>query len=351
MKLEKIVEPLLKWYTINKRSLPWRKDQDPYHVWISEIMLQQTRVEAVKNYYTRFIKELPSILELANVPEDKLLKLWEGLGYYTRARNLKKAAQIIQEQYNGIFPDNYRTIILLPGIGEYTAGAIASICFKEKVPAVDGNVLRVLSRILNSYKNIDEQKTKKEFINSITTILPNPVGEFNQALMELGALICIPNGMPKCEECPLNRICLSNKEHTQLDLPIKRKKKQRKKEEKTIFIFIYHDKVAIRKREDKGLLAGLYEFPNTNEILNIKQVANYLKKEKIEAIRIFDAEKKKHIFSHVEWYMQGYCIFVEKEFKNKEYEWISYFNLKEEYALPTAFGYFEEELKKRIIHS
>ena len=170
--MEKIVQPLLKWFETHQRELPWRKDKQPYHVWVSEIMLQQTRIEAVKKYYTRFMEKLPNIESLSLVSEDRLLKLWEGLGYYSRAKNLKKAAQMIMEEYGGEFPRSYGEILKLSGIGEYTAGAIASVCFNEKVTAVDGNVLRVMARLSGSKENVLLPQTKEKFKKKLQKILP-----------------------------------------------------------------------------------------------------------------------------------------------------------------------------------
>ena len=200
--MKKIVEPLLEWYKENKRSLPWREDKDPYHVWVSEIMLQQTRIEAVIEYYKRFMKRIPDIKRLSLIDEDELLKLWEGLGYYSRARNLKKAAISIVDQYNGIFPCTYEEIKALPGIGDYTAGAISSISFSLKEVAIDGNVLRVYSRINNLDIDVSDLKVKKEVGYQIKKILPSNSGDFNQGIMELGETICLQNGTPKCMECP-----------------------------------------------------------------------------------------------------------------------------------------------------
>ena len=231
-KLEGIVDPLLNWYQKNKRKLPWREGKNAYLIWVSEIMLQQTRIEAVKRYYARFMKELPTIQHLANVEEQKLLKLWEGLGYYNRARNLKKAAQVIEKEYKGQMPKQYEELLNLPGIGEYTAGAIASIAYGQKVPAVDGNVLRVISRIIGSKKDILLSGTKKEMTEKIKTIMPKQAGEFNEALMELGEIICIPNGEPYCDKCPLCHKCIAYKDGLTGEIPVREKKMNRKKEKR-----------------------------------------------------------------------------------------------------------------------
>ena len=260
--LEKIVKPIVKWYQEQEKILPWKQDKEPYHIWISEIMLQQTRIEAVKKYYTRFMKELPTIQHLAKVSDEKLLKLWEGLGYYNRARNLKKAAIQIEENYKGQMPTSYAELLNLSGIGEYTAGAIASISYQEKVPAVDGNVLRVVSRVLASKDDVLSPETKKRITKKLLEIMPDESGDFNEGLMELGEKICLPNTIPLCEKCPIQQFCIANKEKLTNEIPVRIKKQKRKVEKRTVFIVKYKDEIAIRKREKTGILANLYEFPN-----------------------------------------------------------------------------------------
>ncbi len=260
--LRKIVEPIIEWYQNQEKTLPWKQDKEPYHIWVSEIMLQQTRIEAVKKYYTRFMKELPTIQDLACVPEEKLLKLWEGLGYYSRARNLKKAAIQIEQEYEGKMPTNYADLLKLAGIGEYTAGAIASISYKEKVPAVDGNVLRVISRVLASKEDVLLPETKRNITKALFEILPDEPGDFNEGLMELGEKICLPNTVPLCETCPIQEFCRAYKENLTKEIPIRIKKQKRKIEKRTVFILEYQNHMAIRKREKTGILANLYEFPN-----------------------------------------------------------------------------------------
>lgn len=260
--LKQIVQPIVKWYQEQEKTLPWKQDKEPYHIWISEIMLQQTRIEAVKKYYTRFMKELPSIHDLAIVPEEKLLKLWEGLGYYSRAKNLKKAAIQIEEEYGGKLPTNYAELLKLSGIGEYTAGAIASISYQEKVPAVDGNVLRVISRVLASKKDVLLAETKKEMTKQLLEIMPEEAGDFNEGLMELGEKICIPNSTPLCEKCPIREYCIAYKENLTKEIPVRIKKQKRKIEKRTVFILKNKNEMAIKKRDKEGILANLYEFPN-----------------------------------------------------------------------------------------
>lgn len=260
--LEQIVKPIVKWYQEQEKILPWKQDKEPYHIWISEIMLQQTRIEAVKKYYTRFMKELPTIQHLAKVSDEKLLKLWEGLGYYNRAKNLKKAAIQIEENYKGQMPTSYAELLNLSGIGEYTAGAIASISYQEKVPAVDGNVLRVVSRVIASKDDVLLPETKKRITKKLLEIMPDESGDFNEGLMELGEKICLPNTIPLCEKCPIQQFCIANKENLTNEIPVRIKKQKRKIEKRTVFIVKYKDEIAIRKREKTGILANLYEFPN-----------------------------------------------------------------------------------------
>lgn len=203
--LNMLPELLLPWYQENHRCLPWRETKEPYHIWLSEIMLQQTRVEAVKGYYARFLAALPTVEALANCDDDALHKLWEGLGYYSRVRNLKKAAQVIQERYNGQFPGEYDAVLALPGIGEYTAGAVCSIAFDLPVPAVDGNVLRVFSRLTDDPSPIDLPAVKASVRERLAAIYPKEAGDFTQALMELGATVCGPNRKPECGSCPCRK--------------------------------------------------------------------------------------------------------------------------------------------------
>ena len=337
--LQEIVEPLLQWYKVNRRELPWRKDKNPYHVWISEIMLQQTRIEAAKKYYADFMKELPTVESLANISEEKLLKLWEGLGYYSRARNLKKAAQKIMEEYNGSMPTNYEQLVKLPGIGEYTAGAIASICYNEKVTAVDGNVLRVISRVIGSKKDVLLPETKKEIEGRLRKIMPGQSGDFNEALMELGEIVCLPNGIPECEQCPLKNCCVAYEKKLTEELPVRIKKVKRKKEEKTVLLIVTEEgKTAIEKRAQKGLLSGMYQLPNVQNYLTQEQIKDILKSWNLKVEQIKYIGDAKHIFTHIDWFMKGYLVTVEKE--NEAFLWASQKELSEKYALPTAFQKF-----------
>ncbi len=343
--LADIVQPLLTWYQANKRMLPWRENKNPYSVWLSEIMLQQTRIEAVKQYYKNFLRQLPTIEDLAQVEEEKLLKLWEGLGYYNRARNLKKAAQIMVEKYHGKMPTKYEEIVKLPGIGEYTAGAISSICFQEKVLALDANGLRVISRILASKKDILLPTTKKEITKKLQNILPPEAGDFNEALMELGETVCLPNGTPLCEKCPLIPYCQAKQQNVTREIPVREKKKKRKQEERTIFLLQKEDKIAICKRKKTGLLAGMYEFPNVEGRLPKKQIKEILKGWNLEVVTIQKIGQAVHIFSHIEWNMVAYQIQVRKS--NTIFQWVTKEQLEKEYALPSAFAKWKDGKTKK----
>lgn len=340
--IEKIVEPLVKWFQENGRELPWREKKNPYTIWISEIMLQQTKIEAVKKYYERFMKQIPDISTLATIEEEKLLKLWEGLGYYNRARNLKKAAVKMVEDYNGKMPTNYEELKQLPGIGEYTAGAIASIAYQEKVTAVDGNVLRVISRVLGSKKDVLLQATKKEITQILQNVMPEESGDFNEGLMELGEKICIPNGKPICNKCPIQKSCIAYQKNLTHEIPVRIKKLNRRKENRTVFILQYQDKIAIQKRPEKGLLANLYEFPNVLEYKTKAEIEKLLKDWNLSKIEIQELGSYQHVFSHVEWNMLGYHIKVDN--KNMEFHWVEKEELENQYAIPTAFQYFKEKI-------
>lgn len=343
-RLQAMKRPLLAWYGQHARTLPWREDPSPYRVWISEIMLQQTRVEAVKPYFKRFMETLPQIKDLAEVPEETLLKLWEGLGYYNRAKNLKKTAQIVMEEHHGNLPGSFEELLKLPGIGSYTAGAISSIAYGLAVPAVDGNVLRVISRISASYDDILKQSVKKQMEQDIKEVIPkDQAGDYNQALIEIGALVCIPNGQPKCTECPLLSLCLGKKYDLLHEIPVKTKKKARKLEDKTVFLIEYQGCCAIRKRPDSGLLASLYELPNVNGHLAVNEVAKSLNiaEELIESIE--SLPNSKHIFSHVEWNMIGYRIKLMKKASDFDL-FVSKQQLNDKYALPNAFQTYMMEI-------
>lgn len=338
--LYEIAEPVVGWFHQNKRDLPWRKDQDPYHVWVSEIMLQQTRVEAVKPYYERFLRELPRVKDLAEAKEDTLLKLWEGLGYYNRVRNMQKAAQQIMVDFHGEFPNTYEEILSLKGIGNYTAGAISAFAFGLPKPAVDGNVLRVVSRITGSREDIMKQSVRKAMERALEQVIPeDAASDFGQGLIELGAIVCVPNGEPKCAECPAAFACVARKQGLTAEIPVKKKAKARRIEKQTVFIFKDGEKLAIRKRPGKGLLAGLYEFPNEEGKLTQKEVTAYSKEIGLMPVRVKKLESAKHIFSHVEWHMTGYEVIVDELEKTnkKEFLFIHPEEIGQRYPLPSAF--------------
>jgi len=332
---------LMEWYREHRRKLPWREQVSAYYTWVSEIMLQQTRVEAVKPFYARFLKALPTVKDLAEVNEDKLLKLWEGLGYYNRVRNMQKAAIQIMEDHNGQFPHSYEEIRKLKGIGDYTAGAISSIAFGIPKPAVDGNVLRVVSRILNSDADIMKASVRSEIAAAIEEVIPpGAAGDFNQALIELGAIVCVPGQVPKCSQCPAEKICCARQEGREQELPVKSKAKARKIEKRTIFLIKDGENLAIRKRPGKGLLAGLYEFPNIPGYLNMEETAAYSKQIGLMPLRIKELPPAKHIFSHIEWHMKGYAILVdelEKSCKEEDMLFIAPDEIEKRYPIPSAF--------------
>jgi len=339
MALDQLPGLLLPWYEQHKRDLPWRRDREPYHVWLSEIMLQQTRVEAVKGYYARFLEALPTVQALAECEEARLLKLWEGLGYYNRARNLQKAAKMVAEQG---FPDTYEGLLTLTGVGEYTAGAVASICFGRPVAAVDGNVLRVLSRFLADGSPITDPAVKKRFKAALEAVYPQDrAGDFTQALMELGATVCVPNGPPKCEKCPLAGHCRAFLENKTADFPVKAQKKARKTEWRTVFLLRCGEKLALEKRPAKGLLAGLWQLPNVGGTLTPEDAAKQAGGWGCEPHDLLSVRQKKHIFTHITWEMEGVELTCGRE--DPRFVWVSAAQLEKDYALPTAFRQFLED--------
>ena len=344
-KSESMIPLLLTWYEKNKRPLPWRNDPSPYHVWISEIMLQQTRIEAVIPYYERFLRELPDIASLAAVPDDRLMKLWEGLGYYSRARNLKKAACTVMEKYDGKLPDSAEELRRLSGIGDYTAGAIASISFGKPEPAVDGNVLRVIMRYLGKTDDISLQATKKETASVLRSVYPSGEDAKNltQAIMELGESVCIPNGQPKCDLCPLASLCTAHTENLTDSIPVKSPKKPRKQEQKTVFLLSCRGKYAICKRPETGLLAKLWEFPNTEKKLSEEEAFSYLRSLGLSPIGITPCGEALHIFTHIEWHMTGYA--AECLYPSEDFVWKSASEILSDYAIPSAFRAYISYIK------
>lgn len=336
--MSKISKLLLPWYDRNARKLPWRENADPYRVWISEIMLQQTRVEAVLPYYNRFLTALPNIKALSIVSDGQLFKLWEGLGYYSRAKNLKKAACDIESRFGGVFPNKYDDILSLPGIGPYTAGAISSICFNELRAAVDGNVLRIFTRLTEDKSPIDSAETKKKITAAVQDLYPKTrCGDFTQALMELGATVCTPKS-PKCEICPVGALCLAKKHGTALNYPVKSEKKEKKTEQKTVFFLRCENTFALHRRPQGGLLGGLWELPNTEGILTAQQALQWTKNAGARPKELCKKVQKSHIFTHKIWEMTCYHILCAE--KSDNFVWKTMEEIRKDYALPTAFRMF-----------
>lgn len=352
--LKDIPKPLLKWYDTNRRVLPWREEPTPYRVWVSEIMLQQTRVEAVKPYFERFMAAFPDIESLAEASEEQLLKLWEGLGYYNRVRNLQKAARQILSEYGGQMPSEYEELLKLSGIGSYTAGAIASIACGKRVPAVDGNVLRVVSRLCRREEDIAGQDVKKQVERELLEILPERAGDFNQAMMELGAMVCIPNGMPHCEACPLQEICLAKADGVVSEYPKKSGKKPRSIEEKTVLVIRDGNRTALCKRPSKGLLAGMYEFPSMEGHKSDEEVREWLKEQGLKVLRILPLAPSRHIFTHKEWDMWAYMVRVDElepiQPKSACEGWLfaKAGETEEKYPIPSAFAAYTEYLDIKL---
>lgn len=347
-KQKRLTPLLLDWYAAHRRPFPWREEATPYRIWVSEIMLQQTRIEAALPYFERFMAALPDIPALAEVSEERLMKLWEGLGYYSRARNLQKAARAVMERFGGELPADYEQLLTLPGIGDYTAGAIASMAFGLPVPAVDGNVLRVAARLLNDSGDIMSIPVKKRLKEVITAMMPSDKpGDFNQALMELGETVCLPNTIPLCNECPFKEHCQGlSQGHPEL-LPVRAAKKERRCEQRTVFVILSEGRVLLHRRENKGLLAGLWELPGAESWLTKDQViieATHFGVQEI--IKIKELKRGRHIFSHVEWQMKGFKLEVPAFEALPGFRWANARELRDEFALPSAFRPFSEYLPK-----
>ena len=338
-----LADVLLPWYDTDHRELPWRANKDPYCIWVSEIMLQQTRVEAVKGYYTRFLEKMPTIADLAKADDALLQKLWEGLGYYSRVRNMKKAAQIIMDCYDGVFPREYDAVLALPGIGEYTAGAICSIAYDQPTPAVDGNVLRVVARLTDNDTPVDTPVFKASVRRELTQIYPHRAGDFTQALMELGATLCGPNRKPNCENCPCNGFCKGYIHGTAELLPVRQPKKKRRIEEKTVFILSCDGYYALQKRPADGLLAGLWQFPNISGKLSLQQVMTQVEDIGVKPRELLRVVERKHVFTHIEWHMSG--VYMEVVDPTECYTWLTAREIRDHAALPTAFRQFFEEIE------
>ena len=341
MELDALPGLLLPWYRENSRDLPWRQTKEPYRIWVSEIMLQQTRVGAVKGYYARFLRRLPDIESLAACDDDELHKLWEGLGYYSRVRNLKKAARVIMEAHGGIFPRDYAAVRALPGIGDYTAGAICSIAFSLPTPAVDGNVLRVLSRLRADSEPIDLPAVKKRVRTELEAVYPADCpGEFTQALMELGATLCGPNWEPRCGECPCRGVCRGRERWK--EFPVKLPKRSKKQENRTVFLLHCGDKWAIGKRPGKGLLAGLWQFPNAEGHLTAAEAVAWAEERGLHPRNVEKIIHRHHIFTHIRWELRG-C-FLEVDEPAGGFTWLTLEQIDTQAALPTAFRQFREEI-------
>ena len=351
--MENIAPALLEWFYKNQRILPFRTDPSPYHVWLSEIMLQQTRVSAALPYYERFLAALPDIPALAACEEEKLHKLWEGLGYYSRVRNLQKAAKIVCAQYGGQLPADYNALLALPGIGEYTAGAIASISFGLPVPAVDGNVLRVFSRLYNDPGVITEPTVKKAFTARVMEHQPpEKAGDYNQALMELGALVCVPNGAPLCGQCPLAEVCLARAAGTTAQLPQKAKPKPRKIVPVTLALVESPAGFLVQQRPQKGLLAGLWQpvlWEDTT--LTAAETAARLAALGLDCTgaHFTPLPAAKHIFTHIEWHQSGYFLTVPEQPAPAGCVWAGKEQLEAAYTLPGAFKAYKKLLLTKLL--
>lgn len=346
--LKNLARPLLIWYSAHRRSYPWREEATPYRVWISEVMLQQTSIETALPYFQRFIAALPDIRALADADDDRILKLWEGLGYYSRVRNLRKAARMILQDFGSQLPPKYDELLRLPGVGEYTAGALASIAFGEKVPAVDGNVLRVMARLLNDSGDITDSSVKKRLKEAVLSMLPeeNP-GDFNQALMELGETVCVPRTVPHCAECPFSGCCAAHRSGCAELLPVRAPKKERRVVKRTVLVILSEGCVLLHRRSGRGLLAGMWELPGVDGWIRPSQALE-------EAVRLgarIKAEPEilkegRHLFSHIEWKMKGIGLRAAYFEAPPGFVWADAGAIREQYALPSAFKPFEKNLPK-----
>ena len=339
---EALPQRLLPWYRENARDLPWRHSREPYRVWVSEIMLQQTRVEAVIGYYNRFMEAFPTVEALAEAEESRVLKLWEGLGYYSRARNLQKAAKQIAAEYGGVFPDTAEGLLKLPGIGAYTAGAVASICFERPSAAVDGNVLRIITRMTADDRAIDLNTTKQDIAEKLEAVYPaGSCGDFTQALMELGACVCTPKS-PKCEACPMRDLCCAHAAHAETAYPIKLPKAKKRVEERTVFLLRCGDQLAVCRREEEGLLAGLWQFPNCSGVLSAEEAIAWIAQRGAKPAELVREVHRVHIFTHIRWEMTAYVL--ECSEPAGDFIWADRTEVEQHYTLPTAFRMFMEDV-------
>ena len=336
------------------RDLPWRDEPTPYHVWISEIMLQQTRAAVVRGYYLRFLDALPSVRSLSEVDDDALMKLWQGLGYYSRARNLKRAAEVIVEKHDGQLPKDFDALLALPGIGRYTASAIASFAYGQPRPAVDGNFLRVAARVTANPIDIAKDTSKRALEAALAPAYPSgrDAGLLNEAFMDLGATVCLPNGVPLCHACPAAQLCLAHDRGTEQDYPVKTALKARRKERRTVLLLSCGDRIAIRKRPARGLLAGLWEYPNLEGKLSQRAVRAHIEALGFDVRDIAPLPSARHIFSHIEWELTGWAVTVadmnepplmaaeENDAAPSALLWVRREELADTYSIPAAFGYF-----------
>lgn len=350
MTLPDIAPPLLEWYRQNKRVLPFRTVSTPYRVWVSEIMLQQTRVSAALPYFERFMQELPTVADLAACEPEKLHKLWEGLGYYSRVRNLQKAAQIVMEQYGGRLPADYEALQKLPGIGAYTAGAIASICFGLPVPAVDGNVLRVFARLLDDARDVTAPGVKKELTAHVLALQPPECpGDYNQALMELGALVCVPNGAPLCGTCPLRALCAAQRLGTAESLPRKAPPAKKKLLHYTVVLALDGTgRVLLQQRARTGLLAGLWQPIMLEGTLSAGQLPSALAGLGLSCECTRPLPNAKHIFTHLIWQMSGFAVRTAPCPPPPGCIWAAHAELEDTYTLPNAFKVYRAALKNLL---
>lgn len=326
---------LVMWYRIHQKQYPWRNTNDPYDVWISEIMLQQTRIEAVIPKFLEFKKAFPNVQALASAQLDEVYRVWQGLGYYSRALNLHRAAKVIVEQYHGQLPTHHQQLLVLPGIGPYTAGAIGSIAFDLPTPAVDGNVLRVICRIYGIYDDVRLPSTRhvvEERLKPWYQMDSQENGDITQGLMEVGQSLCLPKGKPHCQQCPFQEHCVTAKHDLYQEIPYRSKNAQRKVEQRTILLLQYHDEVVLQKRPQRGLLAGLYEFINLNQAYSIKQIEMMY-----PLANVLSLPFAKHIFTHKEWHMTMYRVQLQQRIPLLDTQiWVKV-NELEQYAIPSAF--------------
>lgn len=340
--LQTLIPVLINWFSQNARKLPWREQPTPYKVWISEIMLQQTRVEAVKGYYETFLRRFPTLSALADADEEELAKCWQGLGYYSRMRNLHRCARLLTDSGKATLPSDYQTLLSLPGIGPYTAGAIASIAYGIPVPAVDGNVLRVLSHIFALEAPIDSPQLKTEAFRLLQSGMPkDQPGTFNQALMELGALVCLPNGAPQCKSCPVRAYCAAYRQNAVLQYPKKLPKKARRVEKLTFLLFWDGERILLRKRPPKGLLAGLWEYPNLPGHLSEAEASAHAAARGMQVQSIIRLPDAKHIFTHIEWEIRGYFLRCKAVYPSADEQLVTLTQKESAYAVPAAFDQYD----------